>query len=147
MEFIYVLRMSNKQAERLFAVLEAYFSHASKPGTALVKKIKATYQIVLSNDGGKYVIDLKNGSGSVRSGEDEKADCTFTMKAEDFVALANGKLNPQNAFMTGKLKIKGGIGIAMKFTPDVFPKLDPKLMADSSLSPAAVVDTVLRSKL
>jgi putative sterol carrier protein len=133
---------STAQVERLFKVMEAYFAHASKPGANLTKKIKAVYQIVITNDNSKYIIDLKNESGSVRSGEGA-ADCTFTMKAEDFIALAAGKLNPQNAFMQGKLKIKGSIGIAMKFTPDVFPKLDQKLVADISKSPQDIVNTVL----
>ena len=137
--------MATAQVERLFKVMEAYFAHSSKPGAPLTKKIKAVYQIVISNDGSKYVIDLKNDSGSVRAGEEANADCTFTMKAEDFLALAAGKLNPQNAFMQGRLKIKGSIGIAMKFTPDVFPKLDQKLVADSSKSPQDVVNSVVGS--
>ena len=131
--------------DRLFQVLEAYFAHSSKPATALSKKINAVYQIILDGGAKKYVIDLK--SGSVRSGEDSNADCTFTMKSDDFLALANGKLNPQNAFMQGKLKIKGSIGVAMKFTPDVFPKIDPKLLADTSKSPEQIVSSVLSAKL
>jgi putative sterol carrier protein len=137
---------SSKQVERLFAVMEAYFDHSSKPGTPLVTKIKAVYQIVL-DDGKKYTINLKEGSGSVKAGESASPDCTFTMKADDFIELARGKLNPQSAFMGGKLKIKGSIGIAMKFTPQVFPKIDPKLMADVSKSPEEVVSAVLGSKL
>lgn len=133
--------------ERLFQVMEAYFAHQSKPGTPLVNKIKAVYQIVLTDVDKKYVIDFKNGSGSVRAGEAADADCTFTMKSGEFLALAAGKLNPQTAFMTGKLKIKGSIGIAMKFTPDVFPKLDQKLVADASKSPQDIVNSVLGAKL
>jgi putative sterol carrier protein len=135
--------MATQQVERLFKVMEAYFAHSSKPGSPLTKKIKAVFQIVISNDGSKYVIDLKNGSGSVRSGEDAAADCTFTIKAEDFLALSAGKLNPQNAFMQGRLKIKGSMGVAMKFTPDVFPKLDQKLVADASKSPEEIVNSVI----
>ena len=137
---------SSDGVARLFSVLEAYFAHSSKPGSALVNKIKATYQIVL-DDGSKYVINLKEGSGSVSAGEASNADCTFTMKAEDFLSLAKGKLNPQNAFMTGKLKIKGSIAVAMKFTPAVFPNIDPKLLADLSKSPKDIVQSVLGSKL
>ena len=132
------------QVDRLFEVLQAYFAHSSKPASGLVKKINAVYQINLSN-GKKFVIDLK--SGSVREGEDVEADCAFTMKAADFVALANRKLNPQSAFMGGKLKIKGSIGVAMKFTPDVFPKLDPKLLADTSKSAKDIVHAILAAKL
>jgi putative sterol carrier protein len=83
----------------------------------------------------------------VKAGEDAAADCTFTMKADDFASLAAGKLNPQTAFMSGKLKIKGSVSVAMKFTPDVFPKIDPKLMADSAKSAEDIVQSLVGSKL
>jgi|LauGreDrversion4_2_1035121.scaffolds.fasta_scaffold288901_2 putative sterol carrier protein len=138
--------MTVSPTARLFEILEAYFAHSSSPGSAMTKKINAVYQISLAN-GEKYVIDLKNNNGSVRKGEDENADCTFTMKPEDFLALAMGKLNPQSAFMSGKLKIKGGLGVAMKFTPNVFPKIDPKLVSDTSKSAPEIVQSVLSAKL
>lgn len=137
--------MASAQVDRLFQVLTAYFGHSSKPAAGIAKKINAVYQFNLDNGAKKFVIDLK--TGSVKQGEDANADCTFTMKSEDFLALANGKLNPQSAFMTGKLKIKGSIGIAMKFTPNVFPKIDPKLLADASKTPEQVVASVLSAKL
>ena len=43
-----------------------------------------------------------------------KADMTLTVKDDDMVALAMGQLNPQSAFMQGKIKIKGNMGVAMK---------------------------------
>jgi len=36
--------------------------------------------------------------------------------------LVNGQLNAQMAFIQGKMKIKGNLGKATKFTPDLFPK-------------------------
>ena len=38
----------------------------------------------------------------------------MNMKSDDFIKMASGQLKPTTAFMTGKLKIKGDMGAAMK---------------------------------
>ena len=45
---------------------------------------------------------------------------TITMAASDYLDMVNGKLNPQMAFMSGKLKIAGDMGLAMKMQ-QLFP--------------------------
>lgn len=45
---------------------------------------------------------------------DEEADVTLTAEAEVFQAILEGEMNPTMAFMTGKLKIDGSMGLAMK---------------------------------
>ena len=47
-------------------------------------------------------------------GKVKKADITITIADQDMIDMASGKLNPQQAFMKGKLKIKGNMGLAMK---------------------------------
>lgn len=61
-----------------------------------------------------WTIDLKNGSGSVTNKAADKADIVITVSDDDFVALAEGKLNAQQAFMQGKIKVKGNMALAMK---------------------------------
>ena len=51
------------------------------------------------------------GKGEPPSGQ---AGCTMTLNEEDFGKMFAGKLNPTQAFMSGKLKIKGDLGLAMK---------------------------------
>lgn len=48
------------------------------------------------------------------SNDDNAADCTIKMDFSDFDDLINGKLDGMTAFMTGKLKIEGDMGVAMK---------------------------------
>jgi putative sterol carrier protein len=54
---------------------------------------------------------------NVVSNDDVDAQCTMTISLENFMAMAEGKLDGTAAFMTGKLKIQGDMGIAMKLGP------------------------------
>ena len=88
-------------------------------GADLVKMGGAVFQFVISDGGaeGKFVLDLKNGSGKAEAGEDASADCTITIADADMVAMADGSLDGMQAFMSGKLKIKGNMMLAQKLAP------------------------------
>lgn len=68
----------------------------------------------------KFAMDegviLLDGSGeqNVVSTDDGEAPCTVKIKLEDLTALLKGELNPMAAFMAGKFKIDGDMGVAMK---------------------------------
>eukprot|EP01018_Ginkgo_biloba_P000051 Gb_21855 [translate_table: standard] len=95
-------------------------------GNQLKNKIGLVYQINISPkkigvDEEVYTVDLKKSK--VTKGPFEgKPDATFSFVDNDFLAVATGKMNPQIAFMRGKMKIKGSMSAAQKFTPDIFPK-------------------------
>ena len=120
--------MSLKSAD-LFKRMDTILQQQGKP---IVDKLQAVYLFeVRAKKGQKptyFTVDLKNGNGSVKEGKQGKADCTFIMLDEDIMAMAAGKLDGNDAFMKGKMKIKGNMQAAMKFTPDVLPK-DAKLWA------------------
>merc|ERR1711916_127907 len=83
------------------------------------KKLNAEIQFELSANGKKqsWVLDAKSGSPGVKLGPVKKAKMTLVMTDENFVKLAQGKLNAQQAFMQGKMKIKGSMALAQKLGP------------------------------
>lgn len=64
--------------------------------------------------GGQQLMIDGTGDTNKVSAEDGTADCTINVTMEDFQALISGNLNPMTAFMSGKLKIDGDMGVAMK---------------------------------
>jgi putative sterol carrier protein len=62
---------------------------------------------------GQWLVNVSDGSVDVTEGGGE-ADTTISTSEESFLAISRGELNPTSAYMTGKLKIKGDMGAAMK---------------------------------
>lgn len=64
-------------------------------------------------DDGVIFMDGASSPNTVTN-EDKDADCTMKISKEDFLAMVNGDLDGTTAFMMGKLKIEGNMGVAMK---------------------------------
>merc|ERR1712032_1665074 len=81
----------------------------------LVKKTNSVFSFSLSDTKEEYFLDMKNGAGSCGPGKASTApDATLTMSTENFNKMFSGQLKPAQAFMSGKLKISGNMGQAMK---------------------------------
>lgn len=79
------------------------------------KGMNATIQFNLSGDnGGQWYVSVKDGAATVTEGAAASPNMTMSMAAQDYVDMISGKLNGQMAFMSGKLKISGDMGLAMK---------------------------------
>jgi len=102
---------------------DVFFSSMQSKIDANPEKVKLVNGIFLYRilEGGnvikEWTLDLK--SGKIHEGKPEKLKIDTTLSAADDVLMeiASGKLNPQAAFMKGKLKITGNIMLTQKLLP------------------------------
>lgn len=62
---------------------------------------------------GQWTVRVADGAVTVVEGA-EDADCTISASEDVFAKIASGEQNPTTAYMTGKLKIAGDMGAALK---------------------------------
>ena len=62
---------------------------------------------------GQWLVLVNDGALNVSEGSGE-ADATIATSGETFARIVGGEQNATTAYMTGKLKIKGDLGAAMK---------------------------------
>jgi putative sterol carrier protein len=105
-------------AEPVTSVKEIFERHIparlqAKPD--VVAKIGAVYQFNIGGPGGgSWLVDCTAPGGRVEAGTATAPGCTVAATDQDFLNIVNGKLNPQMAFMSGKLKVQGDMGLALK---------------------------------
>ena len=109
-----LLDMAAAKEETKDSKVKTVFRNVSRSITEdIVKGTQCTY--LFDVDGDRWLLDLKNGAGSINQVDGNvSGDVTMTMKEDVMVAIFTGKQKPATAYMTGKLKIKGDLGKAMK---------------------------------
>jgi 3-hydroxyacyl-CoA dehydrogenase/3a,7a,12a-trihydroxy-5b-cholest-24-enoyl-CoA hydratase len=108
-------------AHTIFGMMKTYFDKGE--AAEKLAKVDSIFHFEVKKPDGSvqsYTVNCK-GKGSVAAGKEGQSDAIFILNESDLVAVAEGKLNPQVAFMQGKMKIRGSMGKATKFTPDLFP--------------------------
>jgi putative sterol carrier protein len=68
-------------------------------------------------DPGSVYVDGKSSPNSVSDGDGKSADTTISVSLEDFEKMVKGELDGTSAFMQGKLRVAGDMGLAMKLGP------------------------------
>ncbi len=84
-----------------------------KPEKAAAVSAVVQYEIT-GEGGGTWSATIKDGKCAVASGAAANPNLTLTMSGQDWLDMLAGKLSGQMAFMSGKLKLKGDMGLAMK---------------------------------
>jgi putative sterol carrier protein len=74
--------------------------------------LNATLKFDCGSDGVVHVDAL--ATPHVVSNENVDAACTVSIALADLAAMLTGELNPMNGFMSGKLKVSGDMGVAMR---------------------------------
>jgi putative sterol carrier protein len=94
------------------SVQEFFQNLASRADTSKTAGMTNSYLFDIEG-AGQWKVDVDNGTVTVTEGGGD-ADATIQASEDIFQKIVNGEQNPTSAYMTGKLKIKGDMGAAMK---------------------------------
>ncbi|HVS65986.1 MAG TPA: SCP2 sterol-binding domain-containing protein [Thermoanaerobaculia bacterium] len=97
------------QIETTFAQLPERLNPTAAQG------LDAVIQFDLSGEGGgQYYAIIANGACEVNEGRHDSPTMTVSMAGSDFVDLIQSRLDGMSAFMSGRLRVSGDMGLAMK---------------------------------
>lgn len=72
-------------------------------------------QFKISGDqGGNWALHIKDKKLEVKAEDNPNANMTMEQSYEDWKAINTGELNPQQAFMEGRIVISGDMSLAMQ---------------------------------
>jgi len=104
-------RFENQSLTEIIRSVENAFNQNPGP----IAGVHVIYQFdITGEEEGTFQLHLQDGKAKVIHDTSSVADCTLKMSAESFKKFLSGSLSGTMAFMTGKLKIDGDLGKALK---------------------------------
>ncbi len=95
---------------------EALDSMMARYNPAKAKGVNAVIQLNATGEGGgEYYITVSEGKAVLTPGEAANPNTSITVSAHDWIDIMDGKLDPTRAFMGGRLRIDGDLGLMMRF--------------------------------
>jgi putative sterol carrier protein len=95
------------------ATKEFFAGLESKADASKLAGMSNSYLFEIEGEG-QWFVSVDDGKLSVAEGGSGDPDATISTTSETFEKIVAGEQNPTTAYMTGKLKIKGDMGAAMK---------------------------------
>ncbi len=94
---------------------------ATLPGDK-AKRADTVIQLnVTGSQAGQWNVSIKDGKVDVAKGTHASPEITVTADTADVLAVADGKLDPTQAFMQGKAQVKGDLSEAMELVKVFMP--------------------------
>jgi putative sterol carrier protein len=102
--------------KELFERMPLSFQREAAIGLSKVIQFEITEE-----GGGTWRAVIADGTLNVVEGAVPSPDLTITACAKDYIDISTGALNEQLAFMTGRIRAKGDLGLALKL-PRIFKR-------------------------
>jgi putative sterol carrier protein len=90
-------------------VLPIRFKPDKAAGVDVIVQVKIT-----GPNGGNWIVTIKNQKLEVKEGAHPSPTLTLKMAETDYMDLVNGKMSGEKGFLTGKLRFKGSVTLALK---------------------------------
>lgn len=101
--------LSFNSIQEIFDTVPQYF----RPEAAGETRVLALFEVG-GDGGGSWVVEIAGGQLHIGMGTTPAPDFRISASAQTLLDLANRKLNPMTAYMSGQVKITGDLGRAYK---------------------------------
>ncbi|MEZ4754595.1 MAG: SCP2 sterol-binding domain-containing protein [Bdellovibrionota bacterium] len=103
------------------SVVEAIVERAKSASEKLQNELKGSVLLEIEDTNTNYSFNWKAGDLKLLQATKEKADCTITLSQRHLAQISRGKLNPQIAMLSDKIKVEGKASLAVFFFNIVAP--------------------------